>query len=270
MESKVADLLGCKLRPIVAIKSENRIEGAIGPKAGGAHCVMAFIARVIVDRKLAVFEKDTVNCVGGRSGLGFGNAYAVDEKTLNNYSAFLSTGLKEAEDIESYNEFLMEKPEQARPMFEGGERVYSSYKQAKEFLSSKVPIYENEDYLVFKPLEDLADDEIPDSVIFTVNTFELAALLNFDASLRDDFGFVMTPPAAACQAMASFVFREAEKEDPHPVLGLLDFAGRSHMKKWVGDDYLNVSVPWKLFLKYEENCEYSYLDGHVWKMNRKD
>ena len=30
-------------------------------------------------------------------------------------------------------------------------------------------------------------------------------------------------------------------------------------------DYFTFAVHWKLFKKYEENAEYSYLDGAVWE-----
>lgn len=270
MESKVAQLLNCKFKPIVIVKSDEKPKGAIGPKKH-SHCIMSFIARVIADRKTAVFKKDTVNCVGAISGLGFGNGYTVDEDTLNNYSAFLSTGLKDAKDRQTYGEFCSKKPKQVREMFEMGERIYSTNQRAKEYLTKKVPIFEQkEKYLIFKPIEDVEDGEKVESVIFTVNPFELAALINFDTSLRDDFGYVLTPPASACQAIASFVFAESQKEDPHPVLGLLDFAGRVQMSKWIPNDYLNISVPWKLFEKYENNCDYSYLDGEMWNMNKNN
>ena len=75
----------------------------------------------------------------------------------------------------------------------------------------------------------------------------------------------MTPPSAACQSIGNFVFFEAEKEDPHGILGLIDLAGRNAMRPPLKTDYFTFAVPWKLFKKYEENAEYSYLDGAVWE-----
>ncbi|MCF0226645.1 MAG: DUF169 domain-containing protein [Methanobrevibacter sp.] len=271
MKSKVADLLDCKFKPITIVKSNEKDKRAIGPKSDKSHCIMSYVARVIANRKIAIFEKDTVSCIGGLTGLGFGNAFMKDDETFENYSTFLSLGLKVAKDKEKYQEFCNYKPKPIKEMFENGERVYSNKKRAEEFLSNKVPSFNNkEKYVIFKPIEDVKDGETVESVIFTVNTFELACLMNFDASLRDDFGYLLTPPAAACQAMASFVFMESQKEDPHPVLGLLDFAGRKHMARWIPDDYLNISIPFKLFEKYENNCENSYLDGHVWNVNKNN
>lgn len=269
MESKVAELLGCRFKPIVIVKSDEKPLEAIGPK-DKSHCVMSFIANVIANRKTAVFDRSTTYCTGAVSAFGFGNGYTEDEVTLKCFSAFLSTGLKEAEDKEVYELFCKHTPDDVKPMFEEGERIFSSNKQAKEFLTSKVPTFNNkEKYVIFKPIEEASKDDKIESVIFTVNTFELASLVNFDTSLRDDFSYLLTPPASACQAMASYVFMQAESDDPHPVLGLLDFAGRNFMSRWIPDDYLNVSVPFNLFEKYEENCEYSYLDSYLWNLAKK-
>ena len=156
-------------------------------------------------------------------------------------------------------------------MFEEGERIYSSYERAKNFMQNKVPYYENtEKYVVFKPLEDVDENEDVESVIFTLNPLELSVLISFDTSLRDEFGYVMTPPSAACQSIGNFVFFEAEKEDPHGILGLIDLAGRNAMRPPLKTDYFTFAVPWKLFKKYEENAEYSYLDGAVWENMKKN
>ena len=150
-------------------------------------------------------------------------------------------------------------------MFEEGERVYHNYERAKEFMQNKVPCYENsERYVVFKPLEDASEEENVEAVIFTLNALELSVLISFDTSLRDDFGYVMTPPSAACQSIGNYVFNEAEKDDPHGILGLIDLAGRNAMRPPLKTDYFTFAVPWKLFKKYEDNAEYSYLDGAVW------
>ena len=69
----------------------------------------------------------------------------------------------------------------------------------------------------------------------------------------------MTPQASACQAMGNFVFEQEESDDPKPILGPIDFAGRSKMKHFIPNDYLNLSMPWKLFLKFEEISDNSVL-----------
>ena len=267
MDSKVDDLLEFDFKPIVLIKTDEKPENAIGPKSNRGHgCVMTFIGRTIKDRIPSVFEKDTISCFGAIVGLGFGNGYKESDMGLECFASFLSTGLKDAEDKERYGKIINMRPPQGRRMFEEGERIYSSYERAKNFMQNKVPYYENtEKYVVFKPLEDVDENEDVESVIFTLNPLELSVLISFDTSLRDEFGYVMTPPSAACQSIGNFVFLEAEKEDPHGILGLIDLAGRNAMRPPLKTDYFTFAVPWKLFKKYEENAEYSYLDGAVWE-----
>ena len=133
-------------------------------------------------------------------------------------------------------------------------------------MENKIPYYESSKrYTVFKPLEDVSEDDDVEAVIFTLNPLELSVLISYDTSLRDEFGYVMTPPSAACQAIGNYALLEAEKDDPHGILGLIDLAGRNAIRKPLKTDYFTFAVPWKLFEKYEENAEYSYLDGAVWE-----
>ena len=144
MDSKVDDLLEFDFKPIVLIKTDEKPENAIGPKSNRGHgCVMTFIGRTIKDRIPSVFEKDTISCFGAIVGLGFGNGYKESDMGLECFASFLSTGLKDAEDKEKYEKFINIRPPQGRRMFEEGERIYSSYERAKNFMQNKVPYYEN-------------------------------------------------------------------------------------------------------------------------------
>ena len=48
-------------------------------------------------------------------------------------------------------------PKPTREMFEKGERIYSDFKTAKENIKSR-PVYDSEDYVIFKGLENLEDN----------------------------------------------------------------------------------------------------------------
>ena len=74
-------------------------------------------------------------------------------------------------------------PKPTREMFEKGERIYSDFETAKENIKSR-PVYDSEDYVIFKGLENLEDNETPKSVIFTVNPIELTALIQINTSFR--------------------------------------------------------------------------------------
>ena len=128
-------------------------------------------------------------------------------------------------------------PKHSREMFTQGERIYSDFETAKESIKNR-PVYDEENYVIFKGLENLKDDEIPKSVIFTVNPIELTAIIQINSSFRLEGNYILTPQASACQAIGCFTFKQDESDDPKPVLGPIDFAGRSKMKHFIPNDYL--------------------------------
>ncbi len=136
----------------------------------------------------------------------------------------------------------------------------------KDYLENKIPIYDiDERYVVFKPLEDVGGDEKVENVIFTLNALELSTLIGFDSSIRNEVSHIVTPSVAACQAIGNYAMNEAEKDDPHAVLGLMDLMGRSEVKEPIRSEYFTYTVSWDLFKKYDENAEYSILDGFFWE-----
>ena len=90
-----------------------------------------------------------------------------------------------------------------------------------------------------------------------------------NSSFRTKDSYILTPQASACQSMGCFTFEQNDSDDPKPVLGPIDFAGRGKMRHFIPNDYLHLSVPWKLFLKLEEISENSVLQTHFWE-NFKD
>lgn len=269
MESNIANELNCKFNPIVLIKTDKAPEDAIGPKSARGGCIMAFISKVITSGKTAVFTKETCSCNGGKVALGFGAGFETPE-AIENHCCFLACGLDSADDKEKYGEFLSNLPKPTREMFSVGERIFTDYETAKENITKHRPIYNNEEkYVVFKPLEDLEEGEIPSSVIFTVNPLELSALIHLDGSWRSDYAYTITAQSAACQDMGNMVFKQAESDNPRPVLGLSDFAGRKHIRKVIPDEYLTYALTWDLFLKLEEISKKSIFQTPVWEKFKK-
>ena len=258
MQSNISQKLEMRFPPIVLIKTDAKPENAIGPKDGRGGCVMSFIAQTIAKRKVSCFGRENISCGGVASGFGWGSGLA-DEDAVNFQASFLSCGVDSAPDREEYLTRLSRLAKPTQEMFMHGERIFSDFETAKRNINNR-PIYDSEDYVVFKGLEDLSDEEIPDSVIFTLNPIELTALIQINSSFRDNDACILTPQAAGCQAIGNFVFREAESDDPKPILGPIDFAGRSKMKHFIPNEYMLLSMPWKLFLKLEEVSENSVLD----------
>ena len=256
MQSKISQELGMKFPPIALLKSDEKPEDGIGPK-NNRGCVMSFVAQTIAKRKTTYFGRENIACGGVSSGFGWGTGFA-NEEAMDFQATFLSCGIDSAPDKEIYEERLNNMPKHTSEMFKIGERIYSDFETAKTCIKNR-PIYDEGKYVIFKGLENLKEGEIPQSVIFTVNPIELTAIIQINSSFRIDGNCILTPQASACQAIGCFTFEQSESDDPKPILGPIDFAGRSKMKHFIPDDYLTLSMPWKLFLKLEEISEKSVL-----------
>lgn len=258
MQSNISQKLEMEFPPIVLIKTNTKPENAIGPKDGKGGCVMSFIAQTIAKRKISCFGRENITCGGISSGFGWGSGLA-DDDAVDFQASFLSCGVESAPDRDEYLSRLERLAKPTREMFLHGERIFCDFETAKKNIKNR-PIYDSEDYVVFKGLEDLKEGEIAQSVIFTVNPIELTSLIQINSSFRGNDACILTPQASACQAIGNFVFREAESDDPKPVLGPIDFAGRSKMKHFIPNEYMMLAMPWKLFLKLEELSENSVLE----------
>lgn len=262
MQSKISKELNMRFPPIALLKSNDKPENAIGPKNGGG-CVMSFVAQTIAKRKTTFFGRENITCGGISVGFGWGSGLA-DEKAIDFQASFLSCGVDSAPNREEYEEKLSQRPKNIKDMFMHGERIYSDFETAKQCIKNR-PVYDEGQYVIFKGLENLEDGEIPKSVIFTLNPIELSALIQINSSFRLDGNYILTPQASACQAIGCFTFKENESDNPKPVLGPIDFAGRGKMKHFIPNEYLTLSMPWKLFLKLEELSENSVLQTDLWK-----
>ena len=263
MQSNISKELNMKFPPIALLKSDTKPEDAKGPKQGRGGCVMSFIAQTIAKRTTTCFGRDNVTCGGLPVGFGWGSGFA-NEDAMDFQATFLSCGVESAPNRESYEEKVNNIPKHSREMFIEGERIYSDFETAKECIKKR-PVYDEGEFVIFKGLENLKDDEIPKSVIFTVNPIELTAIIQINSSFRLEGNYILTPQASACQAIGCFTFKQDESDNPKPVLGPIDFAGRSKMKHFIPNDYLTLSMPWKLFLKLEEISKKSVLQLNLMK-----
>lgn len=263
MEFNIVNEINGKFNPIVLIKSDEKPNDAIIPKPGKGGCVMAFISQTIAKRKTTAFGRENVSCGGIETGMGWGDGFT-HEGALEFQATFLSQGADSAKDRDKFLKSLENKPTHIQEMFKKGERIYCDYETAVKHIKSR-PIYDDKEYVIFKPIELLEEGEIPQSVVFTLNPIELSAVLQINSSFRSKTAHILTPQASACQAIGSFTFEQAEKDDPVPLLSPIDFAARAHMKHFIPDEYMCLSMPWKLFLKLEELSKKSVLQTHLWK-----
>lgn len=235
MKSSLVQELNLRYEPVAVFLSNEKPEGALQGKEGQWSCTIPlFIAAA--KGKVAVFERSTTNCPGGKAGLGFGQ--------FPNYPGgieyFLSVGKSGAFEGEGY----LKNPE-----------------LGKDFVEC-LPITDIPyQYVIFKPLTqvDIANER-PEIIIFYVNNDQLSALTvlaNYD---RPGIENVMIPFSSGCQSFFLLPYAETQKENPRAVVGLTDIT----VRPMVEPDMLSFSVPYRMFLDMEENVKGSFLEKHLW------
>lgn len=266
MESVILNELKPDLNTVVLLRSETKPEGAMQAKSGLYFCVMSLIAQSISKGKTIVFDRETYGCPGACAGLGFGTAYDTALGGYETFAALFSKGVVEVEDKETYLDFAGKMPSHVEKKLIEGERFHCNKAKAHKWMKEDLPLYDfPEKYRVIKPLSELQEGEIPESVIFAVNPIQLTTLITLAGSIREGVNETITPQGAACQMLGSFVFNEGESDNPKAVLGLLDLAARHTVQNILPDDVLTYSVPWKLFLALEKEAEDGIFKSPLWK-----
>ena len=267
MKSIVVEKLKPKFETVLLLQSNSKPIDAMQAAKGKYFCIMTMFAKAVTTGKTIVFDRETYGCAGARAGLGFGSDYG--NKAFGGYdafAAFFSKGLAVADDKEYYKA-ITEKmlPSQRRKRIKG-ERFHSSKEKAYKWITKELPIYNfPEQYRIIKPLSKITDEEIPESVIFTVNPIQLTALITLVGSFTEGINVTITPQGAACQMIGAYVFKEARSENPKAVLGMLDLAARKNVQRLLPKDVLTYSVPWKLFIHMEQEAADGLFESPIWQ-----
>lgn len=265
MESKIAKALKMQLNPIAIIWSDKKPEGALQFKEGKWGCVMWLFANA-AKGKTAVFDRKTYGCWGGGVGLGFGNRYLDFPGGEDCFFYFLSSGNKNwqtgvavSENIKPFvtNDFLED--------FLEGERYLKNPENVKKFVEQLPMMEVPTEYVVFKPLNDVNDEEKPVVVVFPVNPHQLSALVILANYKRKSFENVIIPLAAGCQTIGIYAYRERQSMPQKAVVGLTDISARKHVRNQLGDNIFTFAIPYEMFLEMECNVEGSFLQRPVWQ-----
>ncbi len=233
MESKIAGAIKLKNSPVAILWSEQKPQNAVQFKEGRWGCVISMLNAASQGRT-AVFAEKTTGCPGGSLGLGF-TKY---EKGFLEY--FLSTGGIGGREGEFYKK---------TPSF------------AEAFLKSLPDITTPTEYVVFKPLEELGDDEVPEVIVFLVNADQLSGLVtlaNYDRPTKDNVTVFF---GAGCHSTILEIIGQARSENPKALIGLTDPSAR----KVINKDILSFSLPFKRFLEMESQVEESFLTRETWQ-----
>ncbi|WOF15433.1 hypothetical protein F1737_01435 [Methanoplanus sp. FWC-SCC4] len=254
--------------PVALLWSNEKPEDALEFRQGSHSCVMYPFARVAAEGKTAVFSAETTGCPGAISGFGFGNGYynAFGGAGVEFMACFFSKGSESAKDPVSYEKLIEHVPKNEKEKFTKGERLHSSREKAVRWMTEEFPSVDiPKHYVILKPLSEVNGNEKPVSVIFIVNPLQISALTILVGSVCEGTEPVTAPPAAACQQIGAYVYREAKAEKQRAVIGFTDLAARKNIRKTLGDDILTFAVPYSLFVRMEKEAEDGVFDGPIWR-----
>ncbi|TEB06489.1 hypothetical protein Psch_00021 [Pelotomaculum schinkii] len=250
MNSQLVDALKLKMQPVAVILTNDKpVDGLHFREGNMGGCVAAMLVAASKKSRTAYFDRNTFGCPGGGTGLGFGDRYGrfpID--------CLLSTGNKE----------MAAQMGSAGPVMAEGERFYKNPEVARKWVNS-LPITDiPTEYVVFKPWEQLTEQDVPKLMVFFVNADQLSALVVLADYNRGTNQSITAPFGAACQSIL-YGYAEGEKDNPRGVIGFFDISQRSALDR----ETLTFTVPYKMFQEMEANVEGSFLDTHVWHKLQK-
>lgn len=265
MHSIIAEALKMKFHPAAVIWSDDEPAEALRFQAGKWGCVMSMFAQS-ASGKTAVFDRDTFGCLGGGTGLGFGDQYLNWPGGIDCFCKFLSTGHEdEAEAQYAAENIVGGRRKSFAENLLYGEGYIKTPELAEKFYRALPIIDIPTRYVIFKPLKEVREGEEPKVIVFSVNPDQLSALVVLANYNRETVENVMVPFGAGCQQIALFPYREAESDHPRAVIGLTDLSARVYTRRILGRDVLTFAVPFKMFLELEGNVKGSFLERETWR-----
>jgi uncharacterized protein (DUF169 family) len=265
MDSRIAAAIEAEIPPVALLFSDVKPEGAMQFTKGRWGCAMWLLASAAKGTP-ALADRETFGCLGGGTGLGFGNQYERWPGGIGCFYGFLSHGNDDTEEGR-------EAAEQVRPLFRReafehflhGEGYVKSPALVEKFVAL-LPITEVPTrYVVFKPLAAVGVDERPEVVIFLAGPDRLAALVVLANYARSSNESVTIPFAAGCQAIGILPYREGRSQTPRAVVGLIDLSARGYIAAQLRGGLFSFAVPFAMFEEMEGNVRGSFLERSTWR-----
>ncbi|MBE0467146.1 MAG: DUF169 domain-containing protein [Candidatus Desulforudis sp.] len=242
--------------PVAVILTDEKPEGAVQFKEGRWGCVAALFAGA-AKGKTAVFDEKTFGCLGGGTGLGFGNQYV---HFPGGIEYFISTGNPDLAGAPEGEAVVRRRPELAE-----GERYVKSPEEARKFVESLPVTRVPTTYVVFKPLDQVTPEERPALVSFLATPDQLSALVVLAHYDRGGERVVFAPFGAGCHTVGIIPLAEARADKPRAVIGLTDVT----VRRLVDKDLLSFTVPYEMFLQMDANVAGSFLEKEPWDKIRR-
>jgi uncharacterized protein (DUF169 family) len=227
------ETLGLKESPLGVYYTNDKPEG-VTPKEGISGCMIGLLQNARKEGGTVFFDKTHFGCPGGAYYMGF------REIPRPNIEYFLSCGIPGEMDGERY----IKTPALARKYFE-------------EMKPRPAPAT----YCVFKPLVQFKKGEKPEVVSFFATPDILSGLFTLSNYALERTDAVFTRFSSGCGAILTYPLKEADKDQPRPVLGMFDVSARPMVEK----DILTLAMPYSVFLKLLENVKESFLETESWK-----
>lgn len=260
-----------RYEPVAILWVDDKPEGAAQFRKGERGCVMEMFARSALGETVA-FDRETIGCPGGATGLGFGNWYERFPGGLEGFYYFLSVGFENWDRGREIARRLKAEGVVQDKIVEKivhGERYKKTPDLVKKFVEGLPVVNVPKKYVVFKPMRNVGGGDEPVVVVFTVNPHQLSALIvlaNYD---RDSCDNVVAPMGAGCHQIGIYAYREAFSEKPRAVIGLTDLDARMNVRSRLGDDVFTFAVPYRMFVSMEKNVEGSFLEVGTWNEVKK-
>ena len=246
INSQLVNALKLKMKPVALILTDDKPADGLHFKEGSmGGCVAVMLVAASKKGRIAFFDRKTFGCPGGGTGLGFGDRYGrfpID--------CLLSTGNKEmAAQIRRGGSAMAE-----------GERFYKNPELARKWVDSLPFTDVPAEYVVFKPWDQVTEQDEPKLIIFFVNADQLSALVVMADYNRGTNQSITAPFGAACQSIL-FGYAETKKENPRGVIGFFDISQRSIVDR----ETLTFTVPYRMFQEMEANAKGSFLNMPAWQ-----
>jgi uncharacterized protein (DUF169 family) len=230
---KFKETLGLKESPLGVYYTNEKPEG-VTPKEGLSGCMIGLLQNARKKEETVFFDKDHFGCPGGAYWTGLRESIRPDMEY------FLSCGI---------------------PGEMEGERYIRTPELARKFIAIRRPRPAPAPYCVFKPVEKFQGDEKPEVVVFFVPPDILSGLFTLTGYALESMEAVSAPFGSGCSTILTYPLKEAEKAEPHAILGMFDVSARPMVENGI----LTLAMPYPIFLRLLENVKGSFLETESWK-----